>query len=242
MSGLAELWLARHGESEANVAADRAESLGAEVIDVRNRDADVPLSGVGMAQSRALGEWLGRHPAPDTVWSSPYLRAVQTTRIALETAGREDRITLDERLRDRELGILDALTARGVETRYPTEAERRRWVGKYFYRPPGGESWADVALRLRSVLADLDVRFEGGRVMIVAHDAVIRLVAHVCLGWTEQEVLDHDLSHPIPNASVTRLIHDPDGWRLVDFASSEHLVAEGAPVTEHAGDKDVDVH
>lgn len=242
MSGLAELWLARHGESEANVAADQAESLGAEVIDVGHRDADVPLSTVGIEQATALGEWLAGNPAPDTVWSSPYLRAVETTRIALATAGRPGELRLDERLRDRELGILDTLTSRGVEARHPGEAERRRWVGKYFYRPPGGESWADVALRLRSVLADLDARFEGQRVLVVAHDAVIRLVAHVCLGWTEQEVLDHDLAHPIPNASVTRLAHDSDGWRLLAFASSEHLKAAGAPVTEHAGDLDTDVH
>ncbi|CAN5181093.1 histidine phosphatase family protein [soil metagenome] len=242
MSGLAELWLARHGESEANIAADLAERAGAETIDVPARDPDVRLSPVGMDQARALGEWLARSPGPDVVWSSPYLRALDTARLALATAGRDDPITVDERLRDRELGILDALTSLGVEARYPLEAQRRRWLGKYFYRPPGGESWADVALRLRSALADLDARFEGQRVLIVAHDAVVRLVAHVCLGWTEEEVLAHDLAHPIPNASVTRLVHDDEGWKLVDFASSDHLVAEGAPVTEHAGDKDVDVH
>lgn len=242
MSGVAELWLARHGESEANIAADHAESLGAEVIDVKNRDADVPLSPIGAEQARALGEWLGRNPSPDSVWSSPYLRALDTTRIALATAGREGAVTVDERLRDRELGVLDALTSRGVAARFPTEADRRRWVGKYFYRPPGGESWADVALRLRSVLADLDIRFDGRRVLVVAHDAVIRLVAHVCLGWSEQEVLDHDLTHPIPNASVTRLVRGDDGWELIEFASSAHLTAGGAPVTEHTGDKDAEVH
>jgi len=241
-TGLAELWLARHGESSANVAADRAERTGAEVIEVEYRDADVPLSPIGAEQAGALGGWLAGQPTPDAVWSSPYLRALDTTRIALAAAGLPDRTTIDERLRDRELGILDTLTARGVEARYPLETQRRRWVGKYFYRPPGGESWADVALRLRSALADLDARHEGERVLIVAHDAVVRLIAHVCLGWTEEEVLAHDLSTPIPNASVTRLAHGPDGWALLDFASSEHLVAQGAPVTEHAGDKDVDVH
>lgn len=242
MSGIAELWLARHGESDANRAADRAERAGLEVIDVGRRDPDVPLSPIGAEQARALGEWLARNPVPDAVWSSPYLRAVETARIALETAGRSPRITLDERLRDRELGVLDALTSNGVEVRYPDEARRRRWIGKYFYRPPGGESWADVALRLRSALADLSERHEGERVLIVAHDAVVRLVTHVCLGWTEEEVLRHDLTTPIPNASVTRLLHAADSWELVDFGSSEHLVEHGAPVTEHAGDKDADVH
>lgn len=62
----------------------------------------------------------------------------------------------DERLRDRELGILGRLTRLGAEKRFPKEAERRFWVGKLYYRPPGGESWAEVALRLRSVLEELN--------------------------------------------------------------------------------------
>ena len=242
MSELGELWLARHGESEANVAADRAESLGAEVIDVGNRDADVPLSRVGAEQARALGEWLGSHPRPDTVWSSPYLRAIQTTQVALESAGIDAAVTLDERLRDRELGILDALTSLGVQARYPLEAERRRWVGKYFYRPPGGESWADVALRLRSALGELDSRHGGQTVLVVAHDAVIVLALHLLLGWSEERVLDFALGHTVPNASVTRLARTEGGWELVEFATTAHLVTHDAPVTEHPGDKDADVH
>ena len=235
-----ELWLARHGESSANIAADRAERSKADLIDVRHRDPDVPLSAVGGQQAQALGELLRRSPAPNAVWSSPYLRARETARIALGAASIPEPVVLDERLRDRELGILDALTSLGVENRFPFEAERRRWQGKYFYRPPGGESWADVALRLRSVLQDLaDV---DGVILIVAHDAVIRLTAHVCLGWTEQQVLDHDIAHAIPNASITRLRHGADGWELLEFAAVGHLRAEGAPVTEHEGDKDADVH
>ncbi len=66
------------------------------------------------------------------------------------------KVLTDERLRDRELGILDRLTRLGVKTRYPDEAERRLWLGKLYYRPPGGESWADVALRLRSILDELN--------------------------------------------------------------------------------------
>ena len=74
---------------------------------------------------------------------------------------------LDERLRDRELGILDRLTSAGVEARFLEEGERRRWLGKFYYRPPGGESWADVVLRLRSLLADLDREHPGQEVLLV---------------------------------------------------------------------------
>jgi broad specificity phosphatase PhoE len=161
---------------------------------------------------------------------------------AVTVAGRPDVPYVDERLRDRELGIFDTLTSLGVESRYPLEAARRRWVGKYFYRPPGGESWADVALRLRSALGDINARHDGQRVLVVAHDAVVVLFLHLCLGWSEDEVLEFSLTHPVPNVSVTRLQRTAAGWDLLEFASTAHLVAHDAPVTEHAGDKDVDVH
>ena len=62
---------------------------------------------------------------------------------------------MDERLRDREMGEWDSLTWRGIVARHPEEAERAKLVGRYFHRPPGGESWADICLRLRTLLADV---------------------------------------------------------------------------------------
>jgi broad specificity phosphatase PhoE len=152
-----ELILARHGESVGNVAAAAAHAAGAEEIVLRHRDPDVPLSLVGLDQAQALG--LGFTPLMDdqsvAVWSSPYVFAVQTARIAVASSGRDLPIICDERLRDRGLGVLDLLTREGVARRFPLEARRRQWWGKFYHRPPGGESWADVALRLRSFLADL---------------------------------------------------------------------------------------
>ncbi|RII96898.1 histidine phosphatase family protein, partial [Clavibacter michiganensis subsp. insidiosus] len=88
MTGLTELWLVRHGESTANVAASRADRDGAEVIRVDHRDPDVPLSDVGKAQARALGRWLAsRADVPTAVWSSHYLRARSTAAVALAEAG-----------------------------------------------------------------------------------------------------------------------------------------------------------
>src|SRR3954463_6767474 len=138
-----------------NAAAAAANQAGAEVIQVGHRDADVPLSPDGEQQSAALGPALGRlldGGRPTVVWSSPYVRARQTAEIGLRTGGLSLPIGIDERLRDRELGVLDLLTTRGVEARFPEEAVRRRWLGKFYHRPPGGESWADVVLRVRSFL------------------------------------------------------------------------------------------
>ena len=138
------------------------------------------------------------------------MRAYQTAEIAVETAGWPVPVRSDERLRDRELGILDMLTAFGVETRLPQEAERRRWLGKFYYRPPGGESWADVALRLRSVIGELNALGSGHRVMLVCHDAVVLLFRYVLEGMSERELLDLAAGTTVLNASVTRYVR-PEG-------------------------------
>ena len=243
--GATELILIRHGESAGNVAATRAGREGTERIDIQWRDPDVPLSPNGEEQASALGRWFAGLPAselPDAVWCSPYLRARQTAELA-GLAGTAGGMRMDERLRDRELGVLDLLTPAGVAARYPEEAQRRAWLGKFVYRPPGGESWADVALRLRSLFRDLDEEEDGKRVAVVCHDAVIMLIRYICERLTEQELLDLAAANSVRNGSVTRLVR-PDGtgpWKLHTFNSVLHLEEGGAPVTEHAGDEH-DIH
>lgn len=237
-----QLWLVRHGESTANVLATEAQRAGLEAIAVTHRDADVPLSDAGMQQAEALGNWLAAvDGTPDAVWSSPYLRAQQTISIAMQVSGLEHPILVDERLRDRELGILDALTSHGVDVRLPDEAARRRWLGKFYYRPPGGESWTDVVLRVRSFLRDVDSTSGDGPILVAAHDAVVMVFLYVCLGWSEQELLDFIGSHTVLNASVTRLSREPGSsrWTLDVFSHDDHLEALGVPVTRHGGDSNV---
>ncbi|HEY7008161.1 MAG TPA: histidine phosphatase family protein [Jatrophihabitantaceae bacterium] len=221
--GRTELLLVRHGESAGNVAQSRAESSSLEVIDVDWRDADAPLTERGHEQAAALGHWLGeRGDAVREVWSSPYLRARDTARIALRTAGMRQRVRLDERLRDRELGVLDRLTSAGVRTRLPEESARRQTLGKMYYRPPGGESWADVALRLRSFLCDLDIA-SAGTVLVSCHDAVILLFRYILEELDEARLLELDRASSVGNASVTRLVRTEEGWELADFGAVHHL-------------------
>ncbi len=172
----------RHGESLGNVAAERAETTGAETVDIGLPDPVVPLSERGRGQADGIGRWLAGLPAherPDVVIASPYRRAYETASIALARLDDAPPLHVDERFRDRELGILDRLTSLGVTARLPEEDARRRFLGKFYYRPPGGESWTDVALRLRSALGDAGARHTGRRVLVFAHEAVIHLMRYV---------------------------------------------------------------
>src|SRR5690349_11258052 len=85
----ARLWLVRHGESSGNVARASAEAGGLAMIDIADRDMDVPLSALGEQQARALGRWFGKAPPstrPSVLLLSPYARAIQTGRLLVEAA------------------------------------------------------------------------------------------------------------------------------------------------------------
>ncbi|SCF10557.1 Broad specificity phosphatase PhoE [Micromonospora coriariae] len=233
MAELATLWIIRHGESTANVAATEAESNGADLIGLTHRDADVPLSPTGEEQARATGRWLAGLPVdrrPDVAVVSPYLRAVSTAELALHGTGVP--VSRDERLRDRELGVLDGLTGHGVRRRFPDEAERRTRLGKFYYRPPGGESWTDVALRLRALLGDLRRDHAGQRVLLFGHDALVFLLRYLVEGLTEAELMALTREHVIANCSITDWSADDEG-RLTPGGFNEvgHLRRHGAQST-----------
>ena len=240
---ISQLVLVRHGESAGNEAAAAARLAGAEALQVAHRDPDVPLTTVGLEQAAALGKGLGRLLAdqrPTAVWSSPYIRAMQTAQLAVAAAGGGLSLRYDERLRDRELGVLDLLTREGVANRFPLEAQRRAWLGKFYHRPPGGESWADVALRVRSFLTDLQGSAVVERAVLIAHDAVVMLVRYVLEGLDEHALLQIGARDPVRNASITVLdrTDEPD-WQLTRYNDVSHLVHGGAPVTQHGGEPDV---
>ncbi len=208
------LMIVRHGESAGNVARDAAMAQGLAVIDIAGRDMDVPLSSRGERQAEALGEWLGRQPdeiKPTVVLVSPYKRAQDTAHLALQAAGlamSDIPFIVDERLREKEFGILDRLTPKGVLEKYPEQAEFRQALGKFYHRPPGGESWCDVVLRLRSILDTLDREHQGERVLLVAHQVVVLCFRYLLEHRTEDELLAIDRQGDVANCSVTRFEYD----------------------------------
>ena len=240
---LQQVILVRHGQSEGNVAAETALRDGLERIDVPARDPDVELSETGREQAAAVGHWLSEltdGERPGIVWTSPYRRARQTGEIALEQAEMELDFKVDERLRDRDMGITDMLTGAGIRKRYPEEAERREWIGKFYYRPPGGESWADVAGRVRAVLSDLAME-KHDIALVTAHDVVNLLFCYVAEGLDEESVLQRSRTNGLKNAAICRLVRDedsPTGWRVTDYNLDEHLRREDVEVTDQPGAAD----
>lgn len=209
------LWVVRHGQSAGNVARDAADASGAARIDLDRRDVDVPLSALGREQARALGEWFAagmEEARPEIMLASPYVRAVQTAEIFREAGGCDarEKICLDERLREKEFGILDGLTHSGIEAYYPDQAKFRSLLGKFYHRSPGGESWCDVILRLRSLLDTISLHYGGRRVMIVAHQVVVLCLRTIIENLTEAEILAIDRDADVANCAITEYRFDPN--------------------------------
>lgn len=244
MPGLPQkLWLVRHGQSAGNVARDAAEANGLDVIDIATRDIDVPLSELGRRQAQSLGHWFGSlplHERPQVLLCSPYVRARQTAQLLLDSGGITQAVGLrmDERLREKEFGILDRLTRLGITKKYPHLSEQFGHVGKFYFRPPGGESWCDVILRLHSLLEMMTREYAGQRVLVVAHQVIVNCARYLIEQMDEATILNIDRQGDIPNCSVTsyqstgndggigppRLVLD-----LVNFLAP--LLQEGTQVT-----------
>jgi broad specificity phosphatase PhoE len=235
-----ELVLVRHGESVGNVADAEARRRGAGRLELETRDPDTPLSERGEQQAAVLARTVAgwdEDERPEVVLSSPYARAAQTARLVTRPLGLDAR--LDERLRERDLGVFDGLTGAGIRETYPEEAERRARLGKFYYRPPGGESWTDVALRVRHVLVDLASMRAGRRVWVFTHQAVIMSFRLVLEGLDEQRLLELDRNEPLGNCSLTRYRRGDDGrFELVSFADTAHLAASEAEETHEAAPPD----
>lgn len=234
------LWVVRHGQSAGNVARDAADAAGAERIELDHRDVDVPLSKLGMAQSRALGEWFAageEDGRPEIMLASPYMRAVQTAEIFRKAGGCEadEKICIDERLREKEFGILDGLTRFGIEAAHPEQAEFRSLLGKFYHRPPGGESWCDVILRLRSLLDTVSLHYGGRRVMIVAHQVVVLCLRTIIENLGEAEILAIDKEGDVANCAITEYRFDPNIGRDGNLVLSRYNITapmkDEVPVT-----------
>jgi broad specificity phosphatase PhoE len=135
---------------------------------------DPPLSAKGRAQARELGERRQREQI-DAVFCSDLGRAIETAEIAF---GEHIRIHADRRLREYDYGTLTG------SPREVIHAERPRRLDTPF---PDGESFRDVARRVRSFLDDLARDWDGKRVVVIGHGATRLALDHLLGGLSLED-------------------------------------------------------
>jgi 2,3-bisphosphoglycerate-dependent phosphoglycerate mutase len=204
------IFLVRHGESLGNISESAYRQFG---------DHNVPLTEWGYRQALAAGHAIASYLAalPGTepkaaIWHSPYLRTRQTKDAIIEAlpADAIGDVHEDYLLREQDFGLFTDIYDRAEQRRkFPEEFDKwarlRNNSGKFYARPPDGESRADVAQRVRMFL--LTVMHDIGRgndiVIIVGHGVTNRAFEmnflHRSVEWFER-------SDNPGNADVT-LIH-----------------------------------
>jgi 2,3-bisphosphoglycerate-dependent phosphoglycerate mutase len=235
------LWLVRHGQSQGNVIRDAADLDGRRRAPRPVRDADVELTALGVQQAEAFGRWLANQALqPDAVLASPFERAVATAReICRHSPALSGKaVPTDERLRDREMGILDELTWVGIQEEFPNEAARAVRDGFFYYRPPGGESWADICLRLRSVLRDL-ARSNAQGVLLVAHDIVVQLTVALLTGLDERGTVELVRGTTFANCGLALLRRSEQDYEVLAYNTTAPVQQQGTPATQEADPRDV---
>jgi broad specificity phosphatase PhoE len=202
----ARLVVMRHAQSEANFHREYLEQSASRETHVTlgHRDADVPLTEEGRRQARAAGSYLrdtfGEFHA---AYISPYRRTRSTGKLAIASLDPLPPAVIEERLRERDFGVIESLTRHGFMTLFPQEWQRRKTVGKYYYRPPGGESYPDVNLRVHSFLGTLVREHPGQQVLVVTHSVVVLAFRRLLERLEEDKVLELDRHDEPKNASLS---------------------------------------
>lgn len=169
------IFLIRHGESQANVEKSLHKTLP---------DHEIALSSRGMEQPRfaaeKLKDWIGKNPIKFRVWNSPYRRTRDTAQRFCEALGEE--YILDTRehvlLCEQQFGIFDGLSDREIEDRFPSEFHHwnlcKKHNGKFWARYPMGESPFDAATRIHQAFGTFH-RDEIENIVVVCHGTVVKL-------------------------------------------------------------------
>ena len=201
MSG--ELLLVRHGETE-----------GQSSIRYHGR-TDVPLSGLGRAQMRAVAAALA--PKRFThVFASTLSRAAEGARLI---AGESAPIVCVEEFAEVDFGLFEGLTADEIRLRYPAEFERWSRTGlDTAFTYPGGESRAAFRSRVeRGLTRMLRMWDEGeapgdGSALVVAHRGVIRTIVRALVGV-----------EPVIELGSINILDRAGRWRVRDLDITSHL-------------------
>ena len=136
-----------------------------------------PLTELGRAQADAAARYLGDRDDVVAVISSPLQRALITADAAARALGLE--VTVDDDLIETDFGDWEGLTFGEAAERDPEL--HLRWLRDTSLPPPGGESFDDVAVRVRRARDRIVAEYGDATVLVVSHVTPIKTVLRLAL-------------------------------------------------------------
>jgi broad specificity phosphatase PhoE len=181
------LYFIRHGETDFNVA-QRLQGRSETSLNARGRSQSREIAGV----LRDLFE-RERHRPPDYAYvSSPLMRARETMELLRsELALDPSAYAIDDRLAEISYGEWEGFTLAEIQARDPGVLQRRE-RDKWDFRPPGGESYREVAERVAAWYATVT-----RDTVIAAHGGVARALMANFHILPEEEATHADIAHGV---------------------------------------------
>ena len=161
-----KIYLARHGQTDANNSLTFQGHI------------DNHLNSKGLLQAKKIVDYFTNHNLPK-IYTSDLIRTVETARPTAEIHNSE--IVKIPALKEISFGEWEGLSYDEIKEKWSDQLEL------FFKQPaqcrmPGGESFDDVALRVRSVCEDLFKNNSDKNIAIVSHGGVIRVQLCLLLG------------------------------------------------------------
>jgi probable phosphoglycerate mutase len=199
-------FIARHGETVFN-AAGRIQG------DVEH----TPLTRAGFAQAEAMGAalraQLGARP-PLALWASPTGRALQTLAVIAEHLELDwHGARTDARLREIGMGAWTGRFYRDIVAEGGLVYDSATLL--FARHPPDGETYAEVAERLRAWLGDHGD--EDGDRLIVMHGMSSRVLRGLLTGSDDDPSCDAPVAPNLPQGSVVEIADGAE--RVLAFGS-----------------------
>ncbi|GAM18015.1 hypothetical protein SAMD00019534_011900 [Acytostelium subglobosum LB1] len=169
-----ELVLVRHGQSEGNEAQSRSKrgDLSAYTDEFKKKhSSSYRLTDKGIKQAKIAGKWVRENVAQnfDRYYTSEYVRAMETSSLL----GLEEAHWLTEiQLRERDKGKMDNISWTEKNERFEPEMKLRK-RDSFFWRPPEGESIAQICQRVEHTFTTLRRECANKRVIIVCHGEIM---------------------------------------------------------------------
>ena len=138
--------------------------------------SDAPLTVAGVQQAVAAGKHLAG-TGIDVIITSPLQRTVQTAQEVATVTGAA--VVTDDAFRETDFGAWEGLTFAEVREGWPEEMAT--WMADPQVAPPGGESLADVDVRVTGALHRVLAERAGQRVLIVSHVTPIKTLVAAAL-------------------------------------------------------------
>ncbi len=173
----AELWLVRHGETDWNRQG------------LYQGQADIPLNETGLAQARETAAALARARQKfAAIYASPLMRARQTAEEGARRLGLEVRI--EDRLREIHQGEWQGRNYAAVVAQFNLQP-RAEPMEMWQMRAPGGESVAEVAVRMASAADAIARAHPGQAVLVFSHGLALATLVCQARGIPLSEVYAH---------------------------------------------------